>query len=130
MAWLQSSSADVSRSLSVDENSLVISNTNKEVSWIYDYLELKALNGRFFEDRKGKQSKECVATCNIKPCNYSTTLSALRKATSNFIKHLDKSHKIVGSWKRHEEPLQTRLNISQGGPALISNKEKRFLYGG
>ncbi len=125
MAWLQSSSADVSRSLSVDENSLVISNTNKEVSWIYDYLELKALNGRFFEDRKGKQSKECVEPCNIKPCNYSTTLSALRKATSNFIKHLDKSHKIVGPWKRHEEPLQTRLNISQEGPALTSNAKQR-----
>jgi len=38
MAWLQSSSADVSGGLSVDENSSMISNTNKKVSWIYDYL--------------------------------------------------------------------------------------------
>jgi len=91
MAWLQSSSADVSGGLSVDENSSMISNTNKKVSWIYDYLELKALDGCFFEDRKGKQNKECIASCNIKPCNYSTTLSALRKARSNFIKHLDRS---------------------------------------
>jgi len=29
----------------VDENSSVISNANKKASWIYDYLELKPLDG-------------------------------------------------------------------------------------
>jgi len=40
---LLQTSAEVPRSLSVDENSSVTSNTNKKVSWIDDYLELKTL---------------------------------------------------------------------------------------
>jgi len=126
MAWLQSPPADVSEGLSMDENSSVISSANKNASWFYDYLELKSLDGRFFEDRKGKQKEECVATCNIKPCNYSTTLSALRKATSNVMKHLGKTHEIVGPRKRHEEPLPTRLNCSQRNPAIIINAKQRI----
>jgi len=50
--------------LSVDENSSVISNTNKKVSWIYDYLELKALDGRktVKENRKRNALRPAISS--------------------------------------------------------------------
>ena len=46
VVWLQSLPADVFGGLSVFENSSVISDSNRKASWIYDYLELRPLDGR------------------------------------------------------------------------------------